>query len=109
MIPKKGSVPGFIAKAKISSGWTMHLPEAVAKHFALQIGDVLEFYHPLSDLPDDLTEKFELIAVVVKRKVPIHTLELDEETGRPKTINGVPIVTHPFEGPMGKKAVRTTK
>lgn len=68
MIPKK--IPGIIGKATISKGFTMHVPDAVVKHFALEVGDKLEFYNPLTDLPDDLTLNFELIAVVVKRKNP---------------------------------------
>jgi len=105
---RREKTPGFIDRAKISSGWTMHIPDAVAKYFALNIGDSLEFYNPLTDLPEELTLKFELIAVVVKRKNPAHLMELDEQ-GHPKKLDGLPIVEHPFMGPQGKKIVRTTK
>jgi len=66
MIPRK--IPGIIGKATISKGFAMHVPDAVVKHFALEVGDKLEFYNPLSELPDELALNFELIAVVVKRK-----------------------------------------
>jgi len=107
---RREKTPGFIAKAKLSSGWTMHVPSAVTRYFSLAIGDELHFYNPLTDLPEELTLKFELIAVVVKRKNPVHTVELDEQ-GRPKTLDGMPVVEHPFMGGPGpgKKVVRTTK
>lgn len=105
---RRGETPGFIDKAKISSGYTMHIPSAVARYFSLAIGDELHFYNPLTDLPEELTLKFELIAVVVKRKNPAHIMELDKQ-GKPKRLDGLPIVEHPFMGPEGKKIVRTTK
>lgn len=108
MQPKRGKLPGLVGEAKISTGHTMHIPKRVMGYFSMQIGDTLQFYNPLVDLPEDLTLKFELIAVVVKRKTPVHIMELDEE-GKPKKLDGLPIVKHPFDGPLGKKLVRTTK
>lgn len=108
MQPKRGKLPGLVGKAKISSGNTMHIPNRVMSYFSMQMGDTLEFYNPLVDMPEDLVTKFELIAVVVKRKSLAHIMELDDK-GKPKKLDGLPIVKHPFEGPQGKKFVRTTK
>lgn len=81
--------PGFVDKATISKGWTMHIPGAVARYWSLEEGDVLEFYNPLTDLPDDLAMRFELMAVVVKRKHPIDDEEFKAAT-KEATRRGMP-------------------
>lgn len=83
MQPKREKkILGLVDKAKISSGFNIHIPNAVARYFSLEVGDVLEFYNPFTDIPNNLFPKFEVIAVVVKRKHPITDEEYREVVRR---------------------------
>jgi len=68
---KTRKIPGLVAKAKISSGNTMNVPKAVMRYWSLEVGDVLEFYNPMTDIPDEYFRRFEVMAVVIRRKNPV--------------------------------------
>lgn len=87
---KEVKIPGLIASAQISSGGALHIPKAVMSHFLLKQGDILEFYSAITDFPDGLVERYELIGVVVKRK--------SEELPRTD-----------FPEPIGKQLLRVSK
>jgi len=90
--PAEKKIAGLIEKATISSGFTMHIPKAVQAHWLLEVGDILEFYSPFTDLPQEFSDNYLLVAVVVRKK--------------PKPYENVP-VGHPFE--PGLKKVEVTK